>query len=326
MIRTIAFQESPNRTGDVSSMSGYFRLGAEQSMPLTAVVGGRGAVGKMLRRELGCVLGQIVDIDPRSGCDTADITAPGAVERDLLESADIVVLAVHESVALAALPSLTRFLAADALLVETLSVKSRFADAVTISPPPFEVVGINPMFGPSLGMADRAVAVVPIIAGDRTTSFISLIAAQGAHITELSVEAHDRTVAALQVLPHLLILAFARAFASCELDLELALRLAPPPASVVLSLAARMAGGNPQVYSEIQAANPFAQLARESLAQAIAEVMDVGTDMDALGQLLTEVMVEFGDSYPDLLRAAEPLICKQRPLVDPEYASNVKCR
>src|ERR1700683_1664882 len=228
-------------------------------MSLTVIVCGYGAVGQMLHRELGDALGQVVDLDPRGGRETADITAPGAIERELLAQADTVILAVHESIALAALRSVTGLIAPEALLVETLSVKSRFAKTILRADPPFEVVGINPMFGPSLGMADRAVAVVPVVAGERTTWFTSLIASRGAQITEFSAEGHDRTVAALQVLPHILILTFARAFASCELDFRSTLRLAPPPASAILLLAARMASGNPHMYSEIQAANHFAQ-------------------------------------------------------------------
>jgi prephenate dehydrogenase len=282
-------------------------------MALTVIVGGQGAVGQMLRRELGDQLGGVIDIDPRSGHDAADITAPGIIERDLLASADTVVLAVHEPVALAALPYLTQMMATDALLVETLSVKTQFANSITSERPSFEVIGINPMFGPSLRMAGRAVAVVPFFAGERAAWLTSLMVAKAAQIIELSAEAHDKAAAALQVLPHVLILAFARALASCEIDLETALRLAPPPASAVIALAARIVNGNPQLYSEIQAANPFASSARESLEHAVTEVTTMSTDVHAFDLFLTDMATMFGDSYPDLLKAAERLVCEQRP-------------
>jgi prephenate dehydrogenase len=281
--------------------------------PLTVMVGGLGAVGQMLRRELKADLGRVIDIDLRCGCDARGGAVPGTVEHDLLASAGTVVLAVPETVALAVLPSLAPILARNALLVETLSVKSRFAEAIARERPRFEVIGINPMFGPSLSMAGRAVAVVPLITGARADRFISLIAARGAEITELSAESHDSAAAALQVLPHIAILAFARAFASCRLDLESALRIAPPPASAMLALAARMASGNPQVYYEIQSANPFARAARDSLVQAIEDVLDAGTDADAFRDLLADVTAEFGDSYSGLLNAAERLVREQRP-------------
>ena len=295
-------------------------------MSLTVVAGGLGAVGRMLHRELGGDLGRIVDIDPRRGIGAGDITALDPVECDLLRNASTVVLAVPGPVALAALPSVTQLLRADALLVETLSVKSRIAEAIAREDLPFEVVGVNPMFGPSLGMAGRAVAVVPYLAGERTSWFTSLIVARGAQIVELSSETHDRTAAALQALPHVLILAFARVLADCELDVESALRIAPPPARAILALAARMAGGNPEVYGEIQAANPFAQAARESLDRAVAEVMEACIDTDALGGLLAAVRFELGDSHSGLLRAAERLVCEQQLRVELQAAGAVRPR
>lgn len=283
-------------------------------MTLTVMAGGLGAVGQMLRRELADELGEVVNIDLRDVRNPVDITAPGVIEHGLLRRADIVVLAVPESVAIAALWSLKSVLSTDALLVETLSVKTRFAAAVENSRPLFEVAGMNPMFGPSLDMTGRAVAIVPFTTGARTAWFSSLIAAHGAQVTELSPEAHDRVTAALQALPHVLVLAFARALTGCELALDSILRLAPPPASAVLALAARVASGNPQVYAEIQTANPFAQRARLSLGQAVAEVMDAASDANALGDLLAKVTADLGDFCPNLLLAAERLARQERPL------------
>jgi prephenate dehydrogenase len=291
---------------------------------LTIVVGGQGAIGQMLRRELGDQLGRIIDIDPRSSRDAADITSPGIIERDLLTSADTVVLAVHEPIALAAIPYIMQTLSPDALLVETLSVKTQFAKAIADRPPSFEVLGINPMFGPTLDMADRAVAVVPFLARERAAWFSSLLAARGAQVIELSAEAHDKTAAALQVIPHVLILAFARALSTCDIDLTTALKLAPPPASAMVALAARISSGDPQLYSEIQAANPFAAPTRASLEAALAEVTVASTDIQPLGSLLADIIGRFGESFPSLVTAAEHLTREQRPPLAAQYVDEIK--
>lgn len=286
----------------------------------TVIVGGMGAVGRMLRRELAGDLERIVDIDPRSGCDARDCAIPGSAERELLTTAHTVVLAVSESLALAILPALSSVLADEALLVETLSVKGRFAQALGDSAPPFEVVGINPMFAPSLHMAGRAIAVVPHSARTRARQFVSLLAARGAEITELSAIVHDRTAAALQTLPHISILAFAHAFADSQLDIDAAMRLAPPPASALLALAARIAGGNPEVYYEIQSANRFAPAARDSLVHAFEEVLQAGADPDAFARLLADTAARLGDSYPELLSSADRLVHEQWPRTAPRSA------
>ncbi len=283
--------------------------------PLSVIVGGLGAVGRMLRRELQEDLGSVVSIDVRDARDAEDVTALGPVGRELLARADLVVLAIPESAALAAVPVLAAQLAAGALLVDTLSVKTRFAGAVAQAAPHCEVASINPMFGPGLGMAGRAVALVSLRAGPRTEWFASLLRARGARIVQLSALEHDRAAAALQALPHVALLAFARALAECGLDLDAALCMAPPPAIAAAALAARIAGGDPHLYSEIQAANPFAQGAREALARAVEQVGRAVTDADALADLSRELTLAFGEHSTELQDAAERLVREQRPPV-----------
>lgn len=278
------------------------------SGPLTVMAGGLGAVGRMLHRELADQLIHVVDIDPRQGSDTADITCPGSLQQEQLQRAATVVLAVPETVAVDALPTLTQLLRPDALLVETLSVKSRFADALTRLQPPFEVIGINPMFGPSLHMDGRAVAVVPYKASKKARSFTSLLEESGAQVTELSATAHDRATVALQAMPHLLILAYAHAFQGLGVDIDDIVRLAPPPACALLSLAARIAAGNAHVYSEIQAANPFAISGRSGVADALAQLSEACQDPVRFQAMLEDVGIGLGESRESLLAAAERMV------------------
>ncbi len=284
------------------------------SWPLTVVAGGLGAVGRMLRRELGDRLSDVVNIDPRQGVDTADITRPGPLEQEQLKRAATVVLAVPEPVAVEALAALTPMLRADALLVETLSVKSRFADALARLNPPFEVIGINPMFGPSLRMPGRAVAVIPYSAGERARTFTALLSEQGAHIAEMSPSGHDQATVALQALPHLVMLAYTRAVRRLGIDFDEVMRVAPPPAGALLALTARIANGNPHVYSEIQAANPYAASGRTSLADELAHLSETCTDPLALRAVLEEVGAGFEGQCESLLDAADHIV--SRPIAD----------
>lgn len=279
----------------------------------TVIVGGQGAVGRMLHRELKPTLGHILDIDLRSGRDARSCATAGTVEHKLLINAATVVLAVPESVAIGILPLLANTLSDDVLLVETLSVKARFAQLLTAAQARFEAIGINPMFAPSLGMAGRAVAVIPYHTRARAIRFLSLLTVRGAQITELSPAAHDRAVAALQALPHVAILAFARAFAHSQLDIETTLRLAPPPASALLALAARIADGNPEIYYEIQSANRFAPAAHDSLGRAFEEILLASRDESAFAGLLADTAARLGESYPELLTAADRVVREQWP-------------
>lgn len=278
------------------------------SWPLTVVAGGLGAVGRMLRRELGDRLSDVVSIDPRQGVDTADITRPGPLEQEQLKRAATVVLAVPEPVAVEALAALAPLLRPDALLIETLSVKSRFAASLSQLRPNFEVIGINPMFGPSLEMCGRTVAVIPYNPGERARTFTALLSERGAHIAEIPPSAHDQAAVALQALPHLVMLAYTRAVRSLGVDIDEILELAPPPASALLALTARIASGNHHVYSEIQGANPYAAAGRASLADELALISEACTDPAALQAALEDVGVELEGSRDRLLATADRIV------------------
>lgn len=271
-------------------------------------------MGRMLRRELGDRLGPVVSIDPGQGVETADVTRPGPVERERLELAETVILAVPEPVAIEALTILAPLLRPDALLVETLSVKSRFAEELARLRPDFEVVGINPMFGPSLQLCGRAVAVIPYGAGERAPTFTRLLSERGAHLTELSPSAHDQATVALQALPHLVMLAYTQAVRRLGVDFDEIVELAPPPANALLALASRITSGTPHVYSEIQGANPYAAAGRAALADELARLAEACTDPAALQAVLEDVGASFNGSREPLLAAADHIV--SRPASD----------
>ncbi|WAX76944.1 hypothetical protein [Streptomyces sp. KMM 9044] len=131
-------------------MSGFAR---------SVVVGGSGAVGGMftgLLREAGSRT-LVVDVAPppeeRDSCLVADVTAPGPELAAALGRADLVLLAVHEAVALKAVAPVTRLMRPGALLADTLSVRTGMAAELAAHAPGVEHVGLNPMFAPAAGMA-----------------------------------------------------------------------------------------------------------------------------------------------------------------------------
>lgn len=114
------------------------------------VVGGAGAVGSMFVDLLRDDGRSVTVLDRTRGSDLiGDVSCPDGPILDALAQAELIVLAVAEQTALAALPTLTRAARADTLIVDTLSVKSRIAVAVEESDRTGEFLGLNPMFRPS---------------------------------------------------------------------------------------------------------------------------------------------------------------------------------
>ncbi|WP_037840737.1 prephenate dehydrogenase [Streptomyces sp. NRRL F-5126] len=277
------------------------------------VVGGSGAVGALFAERIRAAGARVSVVDParppagRAGGGFAwvrgDVTAIDDRLAAELGHADLVVLAVPEQVALAAVPGVGAALRPDALLVDTLSVKQRFADAVRRHAPGVQAVGLNPMFAPSLGFEGRPVAAVVVGDGPRVAGLLDLVSSWGARIVRVDDRAHDRLAGATQALTHAAVLAFGLALARLDdvhpRDL---LRVAPPPHRALLALVARIACGTPEVYWDVQAANPEAPAARKALAESLARLTDTveGGTEEAFEDLVGELRAHLGADLPRL--------------------------
>ncbi len=246
----------------------------------------------------------IVDIAPGPGVMAADVTAPGPELRGALGTADAVVLAVPERVALACLGPVSGALRPGALLVDTLSVKGPFASAVAELGADIEAVGLNPMFAPSLGMAGRPVAEVVLRDGQRVRTLRRVLAEAGALLTAVDASAHDQLAAAAQAMTHASVLAFGHALAGLDLDVRQLSALAPPPHTTMLALLTRICTGEPDVYWDVQSTNPMAASAREALAHGLRAVADMveAPDPAAFSALLARLAGYLG---PELERYRE---------------------
>jgi len=74
--------------------------------------------------------------------------------------------------------------------------------------------------------------------------------------------------------------------------------MGPPPHTALLSLLARIASGAPEVYWDVQAANPYAPAARRALSRGVSQLTDVVDD---------GTCAEFGDLLDRLCRVFGPL-------------------
>jgi prephenate dehydrogenase len=230
--------------------------------------------------------GAVVEVvDPlRNG----DITNIDDALADQLRAADMVLLAVPEPVALAAIGAVAEAMTPDALLVDTLSVKSR---VVAAAPAGVQMVSLNPMFAPALGMAGRPVAAVVVNDGPLVRELLRLIEQWGGRVVLTDADEHDRLTGAAQALTHAAVLGFGVALRDMDVDVGQLAAIAPPPHTTMLALLARIASGTPEVYWDVQAANPHAATARKALAEGIRAVADIVErgDEAAFAGLLTSL-------------------------------------
>jgi prephenate dehydrogenase len=241
----------------------------------TVVIGGAGQVGGLFARLLDPVVCVDERLVARAGESiVGDACRPPGAVLAAVRSADAVVFALPQAAALRAIPACAGAVRPGALLVETLSVKASVAPllAEVVAARGVEACGLNPMFAPALGFAGNAVAATRVAGGPRTEWLLGAIRRAGARVVELSAAEHDRITAVLQAATHASVLAFGRVVVEHGADPGALVDLAPPPHLTMLALLARMSGGNPEVYWDIQAANPGAPAARTALAEAVREL------------------------------------------------------
>jgi len=263
------------------------------------VAGGSGAVGSLFAERLQESGNDVVIVDratPGPAHRVArfvrgDISDPGAEVADVVRTADALLLSVPEPVALAAIGRLVRTVRPDALIVDTLSVKSTVVPALhaaAMIAGEAQALSLNPMFAPSLGFAGHPVASVVVRDGQRVRALLDLIEQWGARVVTVTADQHDRVAAAAQALTHAAVIAFGAALAELDVDIADLDRMGPPPHTALLSLLARIASGAPEVYWDVQAANPHAPAARRALARGVSQLTGVVEDGDraAFGDLL----------------------------------------
>ncbi len=270
------------------------------------VAGGSGAVGSLFAERLQESGNDVVIVDRAVPGPThrvtrfvrGDISDPGAAVADVVRTADAVLLSVPEPVALVAIGRLVGTLRPDALIVDTLSVKSTVVPALHAAAmiAGAEALSLNPMFAPSLGFAGHPVASVVVRDGQRGRALRDLIEQWGARVVNVTADQHDRVAAAAQALTHAAVIAFGAALIELEVDIADLDRMGPPPHTALLSLLARIASGAPEVYWDVQAANPYAPAARRALSRGVSQLADVVEDGDsaAFGDLLDRLCGVFG--------------------------------
>ncbi len=265
------------------------------------VVGGAGAVGGLFAEHLLRSGAEVLVVDPgagealpggpaeKTGSGEArflrgDITDIGPDLREEIGRADLVLLAVPEQVALAAVKQVAAAMRPGALLADTLSVKGPIADEILAHAEDVEAAGLNPMFAPSLGFAGRPVAAVVIHDGPRTRALLRLVESWGGRAVRLGAHEHDRLAAATQALTHAAVLSFGLALARLGVGVAELAAVAPPPHATMLALLARIASGTPEVYWDVQSANPQAAAAREALAEGVRTLAGLLDDGRADGE------------------------------------------
>jgi prephenate dehydrogenase len=282
------------------------------------ILGAAGHIGRLLAGQLvsSGVAVTGIDLCPPQAGDSAGVTmlqgdaaAPGDEARRAIAAADAVLICLPEEAALAALPGLLKLAAADAVLIDTLSVKQPMAAARLAASTTQEHLSINPMFSPKLGFEGQNVAVVTIVAGPRGPAFVRLLESWGAQAAQVTAAEHDRMTALMQAATHAALLSLGMVLCDWDYDVQTGLRMATPPHRIWLAQLARICDAAPDVYWDIQRSNAAGPAARHAVANSLSrlDALVQAGRREEFDQMLARIGAVLAPRKNELLACADRL-------------------
>lgn len=272
---------------------------------MALLLGGAGAVGKMLAKLLSSYIREIrcIDLRQEEGCELGDVAAPSPALEHQIRCADLIVLALPDRLNEEVGPSILKLARTHCLVVDTSSVKSSYA-TVCLLHGSAEILSINPLFGPDLCVERRCIAVSPVRARTLAARFEWMLSNAGARVIRISVDEHDRAAAITQAVVHAILLTSARLIRDSSWNPVA--DFLTPPARTMLSMAARMVSGTPELYWAIQVRNPIAASARKAFLEHFAQLDRVilGGDQGKFAETWKVVSTSIGNSVDELAREA----------------------
>jgi prephenate dehydrogenase len=194
------------------------------------VIGGNGGMGRFFTRRF-LKTGHQVQVLGRQDWPNAEL---------LLRDAELVLICVPTPQAEDVIQAAATYVKPSAAFADIASIKTPIVQAM-LQQHPGPVLGLHPMFGPSMpSLMAQTIVVCP---GRRPEAFQWLLEwmdSQGATIVESTPEEHDRQMITIQALRHFSTLCLGVFLSDEGIDIKRSLAFSSPPFRLMLSLVSRL--------------------------------------------------------------------------------------
>ncbi len=279
---------------------------ADASPSTIGLIGGEGRMGRMFRRLFEASGHQVTVSGPGTGLSN---------ER-LVELVEVVIVAVPVKGTVDVIRSIAPRMAPGQLLSDFTSIKHEPVEAMLASPA--SVIGCHPIFGPMANVKGQNVVLCPARPGPFLAWYRGFLEGHGMKVTELTPEAHDRSMAFIQGLTHFLNITFARTLQTQQADLEQLLQVCSPVYRILFSMLCRILSGDPALYGQIQITNrENLPVVRDFLANGEDFLRGVERqDWDGVNLLIEEAGNSLGDFKQTAREESDFLIDQMRRLLE----------
>ncbi|MFC1834083.1 prephenate dehydrogenase/arogenate dehydrogenase family protein [Thermodesulfobacteriota bacterium] len=228
-----------------------------------AIVGGMGRMGALTARFFS-EAGYSVTAFGRS--------ASGTIPWEEVAEHDVIVLSIPISTVEPVMRELGPITRKNGVVIDNSSVKAKPVQSM-LQHCRGEVIGSHPLFGPATeSMKDHIVFVCPARSNRWYSWFRSFLEDTGARVVEIDPEKHDRLMASVQVLRHLLLFCLGRSMMRLDYDMGSDLDVSGPWFSTIVGLLQRQLAQDPELYSEIIASNPHSDEVVKAFGESVEEM------------------------------------------------------
>jgi prephenate dehydrogenase len=137
-----------------------------------------------------------------------------------------------------------------------------------------EVIGLHPMFGPSVGSLEKqTIIITPARCSEKTlTNFTRMFSQERAVVTVTTPEAHDRMMAVVQGLTHFVTLGMAEAMRRIGVRPAETIPFMSPVYQIETGLVGRLLSQDPELYADMLRLNPYVPAVIDACREAMKDV------------------------------------------------------
>ena len=264
------------------------------------IIGGHGRMGRVFSAMFADLGHRVLLVDLDTDLNAADAAAVS----------DVVVVSVPIDRTEDVIRQVGPALRPESLLTDLTSVKEEPV-ATMLASTKASVVGLHPMFGPSVHTLQGQRVVLCRARGDAWADWLAhTLTSHGMVITEATPTHHDRVMSIVQVLTHYQTQVMGLTLARLGVPIEETMRFTSPVYLLELYMTARHFAQSPALYGEIEMRNPRSEEVTTALKAAAEEVAQVIARRDhaAFTALFEEVRDFLGSFTTEALQQSSYLV------------------
>ncbi len=194
---------------------------------------------------------------------------------DIAKTSDIVMISVPIRETIRMIERISPYLSDSQLLCDLTSLKTAPVEAMLQSRS--EVIGLHPMFGPSVpSLQGQTIIVCPSRCSAATLAMLtSMFRNEGANITMSTPEEHDRIMAVVQGLTHFMTLCIAETMRRTGMNPQVTGPYMSPVYQIEMGIVGRLLSQDPVLYGDMLMLNPFVPAVLAACEHSVSDLRDI---------------------------------------------------